>query len=48
MGSLTNAKNVKAELTKILRPTHFSCTKDIKADSFSALTNINADIFESE
>jgi hypothetical protein len=46
-GPVTNAKNIKADSPKILRPTHFSCTKDIKADSFLALTNINANMFES-
>jgi hypothetical protein len=46
MGPVTNAQNIKANSPKILRPTHFSCTKDIKADSFSALTNIIADMFE--
>ncbi len=39
-----NAKNIKANSHKILRPTHFSCTKNIKADSFSALINIKADM----
>ena len=47
MGLVTNAQNIKANRPKILRPTHFSCMKDIKADSFSALTNINADMFKS-
>ena len=47
MGLVTNAQNIKANRPKILRPTHFSCMKDIKADSFSALTNNNADMFES-
>ena len=46
-GPVTNAENIKADRPKILRPTHFSCMKDIKADSFLALTNINADMFES-
>jgi hypothetical protein len=31
MGEVTNAKNIKADKPKILRPTHFSCMKDIKA-----------------
>ncbi len=48
MGLVTNAKNIKVDSPKILRQTHFSCTKDIKADSFLALTNIYADMFESE
>ena len=39
-----NAENIKADSHKILRPTHFSCTKNIKADSFSALINIKADM----
>jgi hypothetical protein len=30
-GLVTNAKNIKADMPKILRPTHFSCMKDIKA-----------------
>ena len=48
LGEVTNAKNIKADSHKILRPTHFSCIKNIKAHSFSALTNIKADMFESE
>jgi hypothetical protein len=47
LGPVLNAENIKANRPKILRPTHFSCMKDIKADSFSALTNINADMFKS-
>jgi hypothetical protein len=31
MGPVTNTKNIKANTPKILRPTHFSCMKDIKA-----------------
>jgi hypothetical protein len=31
-GEVTNAKNIKADRPKILRPTHFSCMKDIKAE----------------
>jgi len=31
-------------MPKILRPTHFSGPKDIKAEIFSALINIKADI----
>ncbi len=46
-GLVLNAENIKADRSKILRPTHFSCMKDIKADSFLALTNINADMFKS-
>jgi hypothetical protein len=30
-GEVTNTKNIKADRHKILRPTHFSCMKDIKA-----------------
>jgi hypothetical protein len=30
-GEVTNAENIKADRPKILRPTHFSCMKDIKA-----------------
>ncbi len=43
-GPVTNAKNIKADSHKILRPTHFTCTKNIKADSFLALINIKADM----
>ena len=28
-GGVTNAENIKADRPKILRPTHFSCMKDI-------------------
>jgi hypothetical protein len=31
-GEVTNAENIKADRLKILRPTHFSCMKDIKAE----------------
>jgi hypothetical protein len=31
LGPVTNAKNIKADMPKILRPTHFSDTKDTKA-----------------
>ena len=44
MGEVTNAKNIKADTPKILRPTHFSGTKDIKANIFLALINIKADL----
>ncbi len=44
LGMVTNAKNIKADSPKILRPTHFWSIKDIKADSFLALTNIKADL----
>ncbi len=30
-GEVTNAENIKADRPKILRPTHFSCIKNIKA-----------------
>jgi hypothetical protein len=46
MGEVTNAENIKADSPKILRPTHFSGIKDIKADSLLALTNINADMLK--
>ena len=46
MGEVTNAENIKADTPKILRPTHFSGTKDIKADIFSALINIKADLLK--
>jgi hypothetical protein len=39
VGPVTNADS-----HKILRPTHFSCTKNIKADSFLALINIKANM----
>ncbi len=32
MGEVTNAENIKADRPKILRPTHFSCIKNIKAE----------------
>jgi len=44
LGPVLNAENIKADSHKILRPTHFSCTINIKADSFSALINIKADM----
>ena len=31
-GLVTNAENIKADTPKILRPTHFSGTKDTKAE----------------
>jgi hypothetical protein len=43
-GEVTNAENIKADTPKILKPTHFSGPKDNKADSFSALINIKADM----
>ncbi len=43
-GEVTNAENIKADMPKILRPTHFSRPKDIKANSFLALINIKADM----
>jgi hypothetical protein len=46
LGEVTNAENIKANTPKILRPTHFSGTKDIKADIFSALINIKADLLK--
>ncbi len=33
---------------KLLRPTRFSCTKDIKAYQFSNTTDIDANVFELE
>ena len=44
MGEVTNAENIKADKPKLLKPTHFSGPKDNKADSFSALINIKADM----
>jgi hypothetical protein len=46
LGPVTNAENINAKLPKILTPTHFWCTKNIKADSFLALKNINADMLK--
>ncbi len=43
-GEVTNAENIKADMPKILKPTHFSGPKDNKANSFSALINIKADM----
>ncbi len=34
MGEVTNAENIKADMPKILRPTHFSGPKDIKAEKW--------------
>ena len=34
MGEVTNAENIKADTPKILRPTHFSGPKDIKAEKW--------------
>ncbi len=45
-GEVTNPKNIKAITPKILRPTHFSGTKDIKADIFLALINIKANLLK--
>ena len=44
MDPALNAENIKADRGKILTPTDFSCTKNIKANSFSALINIKADM----
>ena len=44
LGEVTNAENIKADTPKILTPTHFWRTKNIKADIFSALINIKADM----
>ncbi len=33
-GEVTNAENIKADTPKILRPTHFSGPKDIKAEKW--------------
>jgi hypothetical protein len=44
LGEVANAKNIKADMPKILKPTHFSGPKDNKAVSFSALINIKADM----
>jgi hypothetical protein len=46
VGEVTNAKNIKADTPKILRPTHFSGTKDIKANIFLALINIKANLLK--
>jgi hypothetical protein len=34
VGEVTNAENIKADRPKILRPTHFSGPKDIKAEKW--------------
>ena len=34
LGEVTNAENIKADTPKILRPTHFSGPKDIKAEKW--------------
>ncbi len=34
-GWVTKIENIKTDLTKILRPTHFSGMKDIKTDKIS-------------
>ncbi len=47
IGEVTKAKNINADSPKILKPTDFSCTKDFKGDSFSALTNINTNMKKS-
>ena len=47
LGEVTNAENINADTPKILTPTHFWRTKNIKADSFSALKNFNADMLKS-
>jgi hypothetical protein len=31
-GEVTNAENIKADRPKLLRPTHFSCINNIKAE----------------
>jgi hypothetical protein len=40
LGPVTNAKHIKADTPKILMPTHFWRTKNIKANIFLALINI--------
>jgi hypothetical protein len=32
LGEVTYAENIKADRPKILKPTHFSCMKDFKAE----------------
>jgi hypothetical protein len=44
LGPVTNAKHIKADTPKILMPTHFWRTKNIKANIFLALINIKADM----
>ncbi len=44
LGEVTNAENIKADKPKIVKLTHFSGPKDNKADIFSALINIKADM----
>jgi hypothetical protein len=47
-GQITKAENIKANLPKILKPTHFSSMKNIKANPFLIATDINAGLFKSE
>ncbi len=48
LGEVTKAENIKADSPKILKLTCFSCTKDIKVDSFFIATDINADLLKLE
>ncbi len=45
---VTKAKNIKANLPKVLKPTWFLCMKDIKTDSFLITTDINANLLKLE
>ncbi len=38
---VTKIENIKTDATKILRPTHFSGSKNIKTDSFSVGLNLS-------
>ncbi len=40
MGPVTKIKNIRTDATKILRPTHFSGSKDIKTDRFFVGLNL--------
>ncbi len=39
-GPVTKIENIKTDATKILRPTHFSGSKDIKTDRFFVGLNL--------
>ena len=41
MGPVTKTENIKTDATKILRPTHFSGSKNIKTDSFLVGLNLS-------
>jgi hypothetical protein len=41
LGIVTKTENIKTDSTKILRPTHFSGSKNIKTDSFFVSLNLS-------